>query len=125
MVEKFKGLKWVQQIKKGGRSRRPHCMMYPNGKVETTSKGMANVFRQFYEELHASKETPKSTSKTIPRTGRQAKLPRVTIKEVDKALKELKNVKCKDTKYVTAEIIKHAGIKTIKSIADICSDVIR
>ena len=44
MVEKFKGPRWVQQVKKGGRSRRPHCMVYPNGKVETTPKGMAHVF---------------------------------------------------------------------------------
>ena len=51
MVEKFKGLKWVQQVKKGGRSRRPHCMIYPNGKAETAPKGMANVFRKFYEDL--------------------------------------------------------------------------
>ena len=86
---------------------------------------MANVFRQFYEELYASQETLKSTDKATPKTGNQVKLLRVTIKEVDKALKELKNGKCKDTKYVTAEIIKHAGIKTRKLIADICSDGIR
>ena len=91
MVEKFKGLRWVQQVKTGGRSRRPHCMIYPNGKVETTPKGMANVFRQFYEELYASKGSPKRRDKTIFKSKQQAKLPRVTIKEVDKALKELNN----------------------------------
>ena len=55
----------------------------------------------------------------------QDKFHRVTIKEIDKSLKELKNGKCKDTKHVTAEIIKHAGVKTKKAIADICTDIIR
>ena len=90
-VEKIKGLRWVQQVKKGGRSRRPHCMVYPNGKVETTPKGMANVFRKFYEELYAYKGTPKNKDKTTFKSKQQATLPRVTIKEVDKALKELTN----------------------------------
>ena len=38
IVERFKGLKWVHQIKKGGRSKRPHCMVHPNGKTETTAR---------------------------------------------------------------------------------------
>ena len=80
MIEKFKGLRWVQQVKKGGRSRRPHCMVYPNGKVETTPKGMANVFRQFYEELYASKGSPKNKDKTTFKSKQQVKFPRVTIK---------------------------------------------
>ena len=58
IVEKFKDLKCVQQIKTGGRSRRPHCMIYPSGKTETTPKGMANVFRKFYEDLYSSKGPP-------------------------------------------------------------------
>ena len=102
-------------------------MIYPNGKAETTPKGMANVFREFYEDLYAAKGAPttKERSKPIHKTKQQAKLPRVTIKEIDKALKELKNGKCKDTKHVTAEIIKHAGIKAKNAIADICTDIIR
>ena len=91
-------------------------MIYPNGKAETTPKGMANVFREFYEDLYAAKGAPTTTERSKPthKTKQQAKLPRVTIKEIDKALKELKNGKCKDTKHVTAEIIKHAGIKAKK-----------
>ena len=102
-------------------------MIYQNGKAETTQKGMANVFRDFYEDLYAAKGTPTTNEKSKPthKTKQQAKLPRVTIKEIDKALKELKNGKCKDTKNVTAEIIKHAGIKANKAIADICTDIIR
>ena len=83
----------VQQIKKGGRSRRPHCMIYPNGKAETTPKGMANVFRDFYEDLYKTKGTPTDIEKTkqTKKTKQQAKLHRVTIKEIDKALNELNN----------------------------------
>ena len=62
-------------------------MVYPNGKVETTPKGMANVFRQFYEELYASKGTSKNIDKTTFKSKQQVKLPRVTIKAVDKAIK--------------------------------------
>ena len=62
-------------------------MIYPNGKVETTPNGMANVFRQFYEEFYASKGPPPSKDKTTPKARQQAKLPKVTITEVDKALK--------------------------------------
>ena len=47
IVEKIKGLKWIHQIKKGGRRKRAHCMVHPNGKIETSPKGMANVFRDF------------------------------------------------------------------------------
>ena len=125
MVEKFKGLRWVQQVKKGGRIRRHHCMVYPNGKAATKLKGMANVFRKFYEELYASKDTSTNSGKTIFQSKQTAKLPRVTFKEVDKALEELQNGKCKDTKYVTAEIIKYVGIETNKVIAIICCDIIR
>ena len=102
-------------------------MIYLNGKAETTPKRMTNVFRQFYEDLYSAKGPPtaKDKNKTTHKTKQQAKLPRVTIKKVDKAFKELKNGKCKDTKYVTAEIIKHAGIKAKQMIADICTDIIR
>ena len=62
-------------------------MVYPNGKVETTPKGMANVFRKFYEELYASKDTSKNSDKAIFKSKQTTKPPRVTIKEVDKALK--------------------------------------
>ena len=58
IVEKFKGLKWVHQIKKGGRRKRTHCMADTKGKIETTPKGMANVFRDFYEDLYKSKQDP-------------------------------------------------------------------
>ena len=51
IVEKFKGLKWIHQIKKGGRRKRAHCMVHPKGNIETSPKGMANVFRYFYEDL--------------------------------------------------------------------------
>ena len=129
-MEKIKGLKWVQQIKKGGRSKRPHCMIHPNGKTETTPKGIANVFRDLYEDLYKTKEEPtanrvKVKTKLPQSQKQQAKLPRVTTEEIDKALKELKNGKCKDTKHVTAEIIKHAGIEAKKAIAAICADIIR
>ena len=128
IVERFKGLKWVHQIKKGGRSKRPHCMVHPNGKTETTAKGMANVFRDFYEDLYKSKQEPTaSRTKTKPseRQKQQQKLPRVTTEEIDKALHELKSGKCKDTNNVTAEILKHAGPETKKIIAAICIDVLR
>ena len=75
MVEKIKGLRWVQQVNKGGRSRRPHCMVYPNGKAETKPKGMANVFRQFYEELDASKDTSQNSRKTIFKIEAKSKIP--------------------------------------------------
>ena len=100
-------------------------MVYPNGKVETKPKGMANVFCQFYEELYASKDSSTTKCETSFQAKHKVTLPRVTFNEVDKGLKELKHGKCKDTKYVTAEIIKHAGIKTKKIIANICSDIIR
>ena len=64
MVQKFKGLKWVQQVKKGGRSRRLHCMIYPSGKAETTPKGMANVFRKFYEDLYSCQGPPTTKDKS-------------------------------------------------------------
>ena len=103
-------------------------MIHPNGKTETTPKGMANAFPYFYEDLYKSKQEPtasRTKTKLNERQKQQSKLPRVTIEEIDKALKELKNGKCKDTKHVTAEIIKHAGAETKKTIAAICTDVIR
>ena len=103
-------------------------MIHPNGKTETTPKGMANVFRDFYEELDKTKQEPtacRAKAKLNESQKQQSKLPRVTIEEIDKALKELKNGKCKDTKHVTAEIIKHAGTEAKKAIAAICTDVIR
>ena len=89
---------------------------------------MANVFRDFYEDLYKSKqEQIANRTKTKPskRQKQQQKLPRVTTEEVDKALHELKRGKCKDTKHVTAEILKHAGPETKKIIAAICIDVLR
>ena len=90
IVANIKGLRWVQQVKKGGRSRRLQCMVYQNGKVETKPKGMANVFRQFYEVLYASKDSSKPKGNTTFQTKHKVKLHRVTVDEVDKALKELK-----------------------------------
>ena len=50
-------------------------MIYANGKAETTPKGIANVFRQFYEDLYASNGPPKSKDKTIPKSRQHAKPP--------------------------------------------------
>ena len=58
IVEKFKGLKWIAQIKKGGRRKRAHCMITKKGKIETSPKGMANAFREYYEDLYKSREDP-------------------------------------------------------------------
>ena len=99
-------------------------MVYPNGKVETKPKGIANVFRQFYEDLYTSKESSKSKSNSTFHVTNKAKLHKLTFNDVNKAFKQLKNGKCKDTKYVTAEIIKHAGVKTNKLIANFCNDVL-
>ena len=128
IVEKFKDLKWIHQIKKGGRRKRAHCMVHPKGKIETSPKGMANVFRDFYEDLYKSRQDPaasKTNIKPNERQKQQQKLHSVTEEEVDKALHELKSGKCKDTKNVTAEILKHAGPETKKIIAAICTDVLR
>ena len=63
-------------------------MVYPNGKVATTPKGMAHVFRQFYEELYASNDKSKNSDKAIFKSKQKTKPTRVTVKAVDKALKD-------------------------------------
>ena len=100
MVERFKGLRWVQQVKKGGRRNRPYCMTYPNGKNETKLNGMANVFRQFYEELYAAKYNSKN--EFTFNAQKKTKLNKVTTTEVSEALKEQNKRKRKDTTHVTA-----------------------
>ena len=77
-------------------------MVYPNGKVETKLKGMANVFRHFHEELYALNGTPKNTDNTTFKSKQQV----VTIKEVDKALKELKKWKMQRHKVCDSRIHK-------------------
>ena len=84
-MEKFKGLKWISQIKKGGRRKRAHCMTTNKGKIETSPKGIANVFRDYYEDLYKSRED-KEACKTNTNTKvderhrqkHQQKLPSVT-----------------------------------------------
>ena len=122
VVEKFQGLKWVQQIKKGGRKNKPYCMKHQNGKKDTTQKGMANVFGKFYEDLYASRNPDDFNS--IFKAKNKNKLPKVSIEEVSTALKEMKHWKCRDTKHVTAEVIKHVGHKTNKIISHVCADII-
>ena len=55
IVKKFKGLKWVQQIKKGGKNNKPCYMKNSAGKNEASQTGMANVFGEFYKELYSTK----------------------------------------------------------------------
>ena len=86
------------------------------------------MFRDFYEDLYKSRQDPaasKTNIKPSERQKQQQKLPSVTEEEIDKALHELKSGKCKDTKNVTAEILKHVGPETKQIIAAICTDVLR
>ena len=85
---------------------------------------MANVFRRFYEELYVSKDSTKATSNSTFQAKNKTKLIKVTFDEVSTALNKLKNGKCKDTKHVTVEIIKHAGANTKRIIANICNDIL-
>ena len=56
IVEDFKGFKWVPQIKRGGRKLNPCYMKHFNSTRETSQKGMANVFGDFYKDLCSTKQ---------------------------------------------------------------------
>ena len=52
-------------------------------------------------------------------------VPKISMDEIDQALTELKTSKCQDIKNISAELLKHTGIETLKVQAKMCTDIMR
>ena len=127
-LEEFKNIKHIPRFKTRVKSRFIVQMMDKHGKVQTNRMSITNIFATFYEELYAKKE-----SEEICASSEQAnsgEVPAFTESELLKALRTLKNGKCKDSAGVRAEMLKNTrGTKQGKCywifITQYCKEVWR
>ena len=90
---------------------------------------IADVFADFYEDLYRSQ---RSDGNGFPKDDVTCDLPACekdvlpfSKEELDKAIKKLKNNKCKDTSGVVGEMFKHAGPQLREILVDLYNEVLK
>ena len=122
-LEEFKNIKHIPRFKTRVQSRFIVQMSDKYGNVQTNRMSITNIFATFYEELYARKETEEihaSSEQTY-----SGEIPAFTESELLKALRTLKNGKCKDSAGVRAEMLKNTGDKTRKVLLDLYNAVLQ
>ena len=113
-LEESKNIKHIPRFKTRVRSHFIATMMDKHGQIQTSRRSIANIFATFYEELyskHHVEEMHEDTGQV-----NSDRVPAFTDNELVKALKALKNGKCKDTAGVRAEMLKNTGYSTFLKI---------
>ena len=86
----------------------------------TDRAGIVEVFASFYEQLYAAVASPDYVEKQ----DHPLPIPRITEREVDRALRTLKNNKCCDMDGLVAEMLKQGNHKLRTVIADAFTDIL-
>jgi len=84
---------------------------------------IANIFATFYEELYSKHDVEETHEDTRQVNG--DRVPAFTDNELVKALKTLKNGKCKDTVGVRAEMLKNTGNNMRKVLLDLFNSILQ
>ena len=125
ILRSFKGLKNRAHVKKNGRKDKVSEMTNGNDVLVSDAKGIANAFADFYENLYA---------KGLPIHGEHVQegvvtkrggIPQVTLEELKKQLKSMKDGKSEDDKSVVIEFLKLADVDMLELLAQIFTDLIK
>jgi hypothetical protein len=122
-LEEFKNIKHIPRFKTRERSRLIVQMMDKHGTTQTNRMSIANVFATFYEELYSRRVTEDAYEATGQVEGDN--VPAFTENELLKALRSLKNGKCKDTAGIRAEMLKNIGDGTRKVLLDLFNSILQ
>ena len=122
-LEEFKNIKHIPRFKTREKSRYIAQMVDEHGKTKTHRMSIANIFASFYEELY-SKQGSGVANDNAEHINRD-EIPVFTENELMKALKSLKNGKCKDTAGIKAEMLKNTGCRTRKVLLDLFNSILQ
>ena len=80
-----------------------HQMKQKDSNITNDKQEILNVCADFYQELYSSKSNKSKPNIISPD---QSTIPQVTVREVEVAIKEMKDNKAPGTDEITSDIIK-------------------
>ena len=80
-----------------------HQMKQKDGNITNDRQEILNVCADLYQELYSSKSNESKSNVISPD---QSAIPQVTVREVEVAIKEMKDNKAPGTDDITSDIIK-------------------
>ena len=121
-LDEFKNIKHIPRLKTRVKSRFITQMVDKHGKSQTNRMSIANIFATFYEELYSKRDAGR-TRDDIGQTSSDD-VSDFTEHELMKALKTLKNGKCKDTAGIRAEMLKNTGSSMRNVLMDLFNSIL-
>ena len=88
-------------------------MKQKDGNITNDRLEILNVCADFYQELYSSKSSESKPNIISPH---QSAIPQVTVREVEVAIKEMKDNKAPGTDDITSDIIKMGGAGITKEL---------
>ena len=111
----------AQHINKLSRKKtRMHQMKQKDGNITNDRQEILNVCADFYQELYSSKSSESKPNIISPD---QSAIPQVTVREVEVAIKEMKDNKAPGTDDITSDIIKIGGARIIKELTKLYNQI--
>ena len=95
-------------------------MKQKNGNITNNRQEILNVRADFYQELYSSKSSESEPDIISPD---QSAIPQVTVREVEVAIKEMKDNKAPGTDDITSDIIKIGGAGIIKELTKLYNQI--
>ena len=119
VLEEYKDLQRLAAIRCEGKVKFITSVIDQHGVEQYDRIDIANVFADFFETLYSDAEQKFTQDEAVE------EMPEVTIEEIKKQLKHLKRRKCADDAGVVAELLKDSSQETLKTIAEIFTEVMK
>jgi len=124
VLDDFKGLKQIKDIRNNCKKVRTNCMLDSGGNEVSDPAEIADVFAAFYSKLYESRQSRSSTN--LPCISDTSSVPKVTVSELEDQLKSMKTGKAADGHGVVVEMLqKAAGTIFLEVIAGIFNDLLQ
>ena len=120
ILQEFRGLKRIPDIKGGVKKKEIECMIGSGGQEVRSKQGIADVFASFYEQMYACRG--QQTAHAAGQAPVTLEAP-CTSDELQAALLSMKNGKAKDTSGIIAEMLKVASKSLLDAVLTLFNDV--
>jgi hypothetical protein len=120
LLTQFRDLKYISLVKSNGKHALIGGMIGSDGQLRSDRQQIADVFADFYEQLYGCR----SNTDDVLTVADSADLPPITVAELQKQLKAMRNRKGADSRGIVAELLKHAGHPFLQLVADLFTDVL-